>query len=303
MLPPVLDTLQPIIAKYKAVLLDAFGVFWGSNAVGLLPHAREAMAALRAQGVIVGILSNSSLLAHLEIEKFQRYGLHQETHFNFMFTAGEVANWHLKTPGSSLNQSLQTKAGKKFFVIPPLDSQEHLEVFEGTGYTVTDNLAEAAFIFITTPRLQQQEQPDVAAFQQIVQALQHTRLPMLCVNPDLFAHAGNPPRLVVRQGSIAAMYEQMGGSVVYVGKPFAAAYEAALTTFATYGVHNPAEILMIGDTPETDIRGGNQCNMHTALIIKFGIMAERLRYTDLNTALASLPAIDQPTYVLEQLRY
>ncbi len=60
---------------------------------------------------------------------------------------------------------------------------------------------------------------------------------------------------------------------------------------------------MVGDTPETDIRGGNQCNIHTALIIKFGIMAERLRYTDLNTALASLPAIDQPTYVLEQLRY
>lgn len=42
---------------------------------------------------------------------------------------------------------------------------------------------------------------------------------MICINPDLFAHEGNPPKPVVRQGSIAAIYEELGGPVFYLGKP------------------------------------------------------------------------------------
>lgn len=61
--------LLSISDKYQGILLDAYGVFWGGNAFGLLPGAKEVMQQLVAKGKIVGILSNSTQLAAKEIDK------------------------------------------------------------------------------------------------------------------------------------------------------------------------------------------------------------------------------------------
>ena len=61
---------------------------------------------------------------------------------------------------------------------------------------------------------------------------------MICVNPDRFAHEGNPPRAVVRQGSIALMHEEQGGQVFYIGKPADKMYFAAMESFLQFGVSN-----------------------------------------------------------------
>lgn len=57
------SNLHSISHSYPAILLDAYGVFWGGNEVGLLPGSKEAMRSLVIQGKIVGILSNTTQLA------------------------------------------------------------------------------------------------------------------------------------------------------------------------------------------------------------------------------------------------
>src|SRR5580704_17412030 len=83
--------LTPISDQFNGILLDAYGVFWGGNDIGLLPGSKEIMQKLVLKGKIVGILSNSTQLASKEINKLNAHGLVQGTHFHFFTTSGEVA--------------------------------------------------------------------------------------------------------------------------------------------------------------------------------------------------------------------
>ena len=48
---------------------------------------------------------------------------------------------------------------------------------------------------------------------------------MLCVNPDLKIKRGN--KTVYCAGAIAQIYENLGGEVIYSGKPYAPIYDFA----------------------------------------------------------------------------
>ncbi|MBS0625519.1 MAG: TIGR01459 family HAD-type hydrolase [Verrucomicrobia bacterium] len=272
-----------ISAPYQGVLLDAYGVFWGGNSFGVFPGAKEAMEKLVSSGKIVGILSNSTQLAAKEIHKIQQHGLIQNVHYHFLVTSGEVAR------DLFLNEKLPF--GNKFWLFggPHPKYSSHEAIFQGTRFVETAHIEEADFIYISIPHLNGEDQTDPEAFRKSLETLK--RLPMVCPNPDLFAHEGNPPRAVVRQGSIAKMYEEMGGQVFYIGKPHSQAYIMAMNFFAQHNCSNPRDILMVGDTPETDIRGARNFGMPSALITKTGIMAER----DPNTL------ADIPDYFIERL--
>ena len=83
--------LDSISAPFKGILLDAYGVFWGGNSLGLLPGSKEAMEQLVSDGKIVGILSNTTQLAAKEMHKLHTHGLMQDRHFHFLVTSGEIA--------------------------------------------------------------------------------------------------------------------------------------------------------------------------------------------------------------------
>ena len=73
---------------------------------------------------------------------------------------------------------------------------------------------------------------------------------MICPNPDRFAHEGKPPQAVVRQGSIAALYEELGGRVVYLGKPAALAYETAMHHFHHHHICNTEAAIAASPKPQ-----------------------------------------------------
>ena len=51
-------------------------------------------------------------------------------------------------------------------------------------------------------------------------------LPMICANPDIVIHRGDT--LIYCAGALARRYEELGGSVIYAGKPYAPIYDRAL---------------------------------------------------------------------------
>jgi len=46
----VLSGITSLADPFKGVLLDAYGVFWGGNEIGVLPGAKEAMGNLVKKG-------------------------------------------------------------------------------------------------------------------------------------------------------------------------------------------------------------------------------------------------------------
>lgn len=289
--------LLSIATPYKGILLDAYGVFWGGNSLGILPGSKLAMQNLIQNGKIVGILSNSTQLAAKEIEKLQAHNIMLGIHFHFLITSGEVA----KNVFSSATLPFPTLK-KKFWLFGehhPKYSSSHL-LFENSAFTETATLEDADFIYLSIPHINGEDQLHPHVFSEKVKQLSKSGLPMVCANPDSFAHEGNPPRRVVRQGSIAALYEEMGGRVFYIGKPSRLVFEKAMQDFYQHSAKlHPSDILMVGDTPETDIRGAKKFGMASALVTKTGIMAERISengYESLN-----LKPLDSPDFFIERL--
>lgn len=293
------SSLSEIPIRYPAILLDAYGVFWGGNGVGPLPGAKEEMQRLVQEGRVVGILSNSSQLAQKEIDKLKTWGFEQGVHYHFYLTSGQSAKRVFT------NQALPfATPQKKYWAFgenhPRFTSFRAL--FDESVYTETDDLSAADFIYVAIPHVDGEDQTDPRVFRDKLFALkQKTDLPMVCVNADHFAHEGNPPRMVVRQGSIAALYEEFGGHVIYIGKPSKIAFEEAMHCFRERGIEWPEEVLMVGDTPEIDIRGANLSGMASALIMGAGMMEERIKMLGSQKVLDALPQSDIPTYYIDSL--
>lgn len=292
------SSIESISSQFKGVLLDAYGVFWGGNDVGLLPGVKETMEKLVSNGKVVGILSNSTQLASKEISKLQLQGLIPGQHFHFLITSGEVAR------SIFLHEKLPFESPKcKFLLFGGVHPKysPHQAIFQDTIYSETGDADEADFTYVSVPHVNGEDQIDPMAFQKEIENSKMKNLPMICPNPDQFAHEGNPPRAVVRQGSIAKMYEEMGGQVFYIGKPHRKVYAAAMECFQKYDLVDPSDILMVGDTPETDIRGARLFGMPSALVTKTGMMADRISRDGLEEALQALPPSDIPDYFIERL--
>lgn len=293
-----LPGITRLAQSFKCILLDAYGVFWSGNETGLLPGAKEAMKRLVKMGKWVGVLSNSTQLPAKEIAKLEAHGLVLGKHFHFLITSGEVSQQMF------LHEQLPFETPRKTFwlvggVHPKIASHE--AIFKDTAYAQTDDITQADFLYLSVPHIHGEDQTDPEVFREGLQALREKNLPMICPNPDRYAHEGSPPRAVVRQGSLAKMYEEMGGSVIYVGKPGSKAYQSALEAFEKLILVDPEEILMVGDTPETDIRGANAMGMATALILQTGIMADRIQYKGLEQAIKDLTQDEFPDYFIERL--
>jgi HAD superfamily hydrolase (TIGR01459 family) len=106
---------------------------------------------------------------------------------------------------------------------------------------------------------------------------------MICANPDLIVHRGNTVEYCA--GSIAKLYEKMGGKVQYFGKPYKHFYEYIFNILKKKYKKNimKTKILAIGDNLNTDILGANNFNVKN-LFIAGGI--HKSEWNDKNINLA-----------------
>ncbi len=111
-----------------------------------------------------------------------------------------------------------------------------------------------------------------------LKAMSARGLVMLCANPDLVVHRGE--RLVYCAGSLAKAYEDMGGPVIYYGKPHRPVYDSALAAVALAAKaanrQSPKRPLAVGDGLLTDIKGANGAGLE-ALFIADGVHGEETR--------------------------
>ena len=102
-------------------------------------------------------------------------------------------------------------------------------------------------------------------------------LKLLCANPDLVVDRGGVREYCA--GALAALYTEMGGEVVYVGKPYPAIYDLArrrLDAVKT-GISDD-RILCIGDGIKTDIKGAMGEDLD-GLFISGGLAATETKTT------------------------
>lgn len=242
-----------IIDHYDGVLCDIWGVI--HNGVGAFDDAVDALCKVRASGRFVILITNAPRLSQDIYPQLDRLGVPRAA-FDTVVTSGDVTAALLaKRPDAPL-----------FHFGPARDHS----ILVGLANPIV-GLSDAKLCLLTGPLDDGIVSVDIYDGQ--LAEMQENAVTMICANPDLVVRSG--PRMVVCAGSISQRYKQLGGKVIFEGKPEAAIYREAVnkaTSLARRTVQRN-RLLVIGDGLATDIKGAAD-NGFDAYFITGGIHAD-----------------------------
>lgn len=282
----IIPGLADIARHYDGFILDLWGVVHNGHAP--YPGALESMAKLRENGAPLILLSNAPRTHNYVVDFLTQMGI-ERTCYDHILTSGDMTREALENRQYALLQG----AGTRFYQIGAV-RDKGLE--KDLDYARVSSIDEAGFIICTGLVNDEVETPE--DYRPLLQEALRGDLPMLCANPDLTVMRG--ANTIYCAGSIAALYEQLGGRVLLFGKPYPEAYQGSM---GKLGIMDPSRILAVGDSMRTDIKGAVAAGLDSVLI-GGGIHAEEWGLTD-----GAVPANSQveqiiklygvtPTYVM-----
>ena len=249
--PRLLAGLSAIASDYDAILCDVWGVI--HNGKEAFAHACHALQEFRdAIGPVI-LITNAPVPKDRVTRLFPKFGVPMDC-FDDVIASGDATRNELKllAPGPVYRIGLDEDFG--VYASLPLD--------------FSDDPAVAKVICCTSLRDYPNGTPE--PYRHELKRLAAHDLPMLCANPDVQFRQGD--RLIWSAGSLAAIYEEEGGTVIRPGKPDAPIYKLAMERAGEITGRSlpPSRILAIGDGPITDILGANRQGFD-ALFIGGGI--------------------------------
>jgi len=105
------------------------------------------------------------------------------------------------------------------------------------------------------------------------------KLTLICANPDIVVERGD--RLIYCAGAVAELYRELGGEVIFYGKPHRPIYERAVALAAERCGHTVQlnRVLAIGDSVRTDLAGAQGFGID-CLFVTRGIHADEFEGLD-----------------------
>jgi len=249
MTPRLISGLSEIAADHDALICDVWGVIHDGQKHH--PAAAEALRRFRESHGPVVLLTNAPRVPEEVAAQCRSYGLPDDC-YDAIVSSGGAARAELERRTSAGTLPL-------YYIGPDRD----LPMIEGLDIRRAE-IADAQVALAIGLVDDMTETP--ADYTTRLEAMRAKGLTMLCANPDLMVHRGT--RLVYCAGSLAQAYEQMGGDVIYYGKPHLPVYDMALAAAG-----NPKRPLAVGDGLLTDIKGANAAKL-PVLFIADGVHGE-----------------------------
>ena len=249
-----LDHLSDIYKNYETFVIDLWGVI--HNGVILNLKAIEAIEHLKNNSKKIVFLSNAPRPSSKVINFLLKMKMDRKFLTNVM-TSGEAA----------MHAINKNRFGKFFFHLgPPRDES----VFEKVKDNKTD-LESCDFILCTG--LFDKHENDLEYYKKFLE--KHITKKLVCTNPDLTVHRGNIEELCA--GSVAKVFEDLGGEVIYFGKPYEEVYKMCF--------NSNEKVLAIGDNLRTDIKGANNLKIDCIFISDGVHIKEFNNFSELNKLL------------------
>lgn len=230
-----------IVNDYDLFFIDIWGVI--HNGIKLFDEAILVLNNLSKLGKNYVLLTNAPR-PNLTVMKFlENLGLNDE-HRSKVYTSGQAAL-------SFLEENLDNS--KFYHIGPPKD----FDLFKRFQQNKVSKITNCNLIICTG--FFENIGEDLSFYKNLLK--DKINLKMICTNPDLEVDRGDERELCA--GTIAKLFEEIGGSVNYFGKPYPLVYNKA------FNIKNE-KVLCVGDNLNTDIRGANNQN-YSSLLIKNGI--------------------------------
>ena len=230
-----LEGLKEIYNNYDTFIIDLWGVM--HNGIMLNPRAIEVVENLQKNSKKFVFLSNAPRPSANVIDFLLKMKMDKKYLSNVM-TSGEAA----------MHAINKEKFGKNFYHLGP---KRDVQIFEKVKdhETTIDNCD-----FILCTGLFDEHEDDLEYYKKLLK--DHVSKKLICTNPDLIVHRGSIEELCA--GSVAKVFEDLGGEVIYFGKPHKEIYNMC------FGPNE--KVLAIGDNLRTDIKGANNLKIDCIFI-------------------------------------
>ena len=241
------DGLQSIAENYDLFYIDLWGVI--HNGIKLHEKAILALKELLKMNKNFVLLTNAPRPNKIVKAFLEKMGMNKEIREK-VYSSGEA----------SLNYIKKNYLEQKFYHIgPPRDFDLFIE-FENNK---SKEISKSTYLLCTG--LFENPDEDLNYYKGLFK--DHINKKMICTNPDLIVDRGSKRELCA--GSVALVFEKMGGKVIYFGKPYPEVYNQSID-------NKEKKILSIGDNLNTDIKGANLLN-YDSLIISNGVHKDEIK--------------------------
>lgn len=259
-----IDGVEVIADRYDAFLIDVWGVLHDSARA--YPGAPECLQKLKGRGKKIILLSNAARRASLLAEEFKAFGIVPSL-YDQIVSSGEITWSALQTGADRRLQQL----GPKYYLL----GSEKYRLTEGLALQRAAEVDAADFLLAVGVAGSPQS---TAAQETVLQAAAEQGLVMVCANPDLVVVRDGI--MGIAPGAYAARYAELGGEVIYFGKPHRDVYRRCFSILP--GI-NDRRIVALGDALNTDIAGA-AANGLDSVLVAGGIHAQKLKNLPHNSA-------------------
>jgi HAD superfamily hydrolase (TIGR01459 family) len=265
------EGFSSIVDDYQLFYVDLWGVV--HNGVYLHEEAIKTLNEITRKKKDYILLTNAPRPNHSVKSFLEKLGMKKEIR-DHVYTSGEAA----------LNYLRKHFLDKTFFHVgPPRD----FDLFTDFKKNKSDNIENSDYILCTG--LFDNHDKDLKYYKSLFE--NNLKKKMICTNPDLIVDRGSNRELCA--GSVAMVFEKMGGEVIYFGKPYPEVYNQSFD-------NKNKKILSIGDNLNTDIKGANLLNFDS-LLISNGIHKNEIEKNGIQKTSKSYEAICN--YVQSELKW
>jgi len=239
--------LKSVADQYDLFFIDLWGVV--HNGVELYQESINVLEKLLDIKKELVLLTNAPRPNYNVVDFLKRMGLEQKF-YSKVYTSGEAA----------LNYLTSNFKNKTFFHLgPPRD----FGLFNNFNKNKIQKIGEAEYLLCTG--LFDQHDNELSYYKTLLK--KEIGKIMICTNPDLIVDRGEKREFCA--GSIAKVFEELGGKVEYFGKPYSKVYNQAAKI-------KKKKVFCIGDNLNTDIKGANNQNF-ASLLITNGIHKQEIK--------------------------
>jgi HAD superfamily hydrolase (TIGR01450 family) len=275
-----IDNFKSIVDKYQIVFFDAFGVI--KNYSGLVPGIERTFEYLEKQNKEYYIVTNDASRSPMQLaQSYHRMGLHAITPERIV-SSGMLTKEYLdlKVQGGIVAY-LGTPDSAHYIEQSGLQTLPVSEVNDGNIDKVS------AMIFLDDEGFDWCED-----LNKTVNLLRKKTIPAIVANTDR-AYPLTASNVSIAIGGIAAMIESVvGKQFIRFGKPDSQMFMFAYDLIREYRQISKNDIVMVGDTLNTDILGGNKFGLDTVLVLSGNTLPK-----DVDTRITATGIV--PTYICD----
>jgi HAD superfamily hydrolase (TIGR01459 family) len=253
------EKLRDLVDGVDVLLSDIWGVV--HNGLVSFPEACEALHNFRKQGGIVILITNAPRPADSVQRQLRKLGVADHV-YDIIVSSGDLTR-----------HFVADHPGRKVFWLGP---ERDNSIYRGLDPPLAP-LEQADYIICTGPFDDETETAE--DYRDMMMQARERKLTLICANPDIVVERGD--RLIYCAGAIAELYRELGGEVIFYGKPHRPIYERAMQLAAERQGRaiELSRVLAIGDSVRTDLAGAHGFGID-CLFVTRGIHAEDFEGVD-----------------------